>query len=212
VNGFCIRPMALSDVEAAVALQQLAFPPPFPADLLWRAEHLHRHLEIFPEAQFVAEREGQIVGSCSNTRLSELRWLVHANWETTVGGPFLDTFEADGTTLYGLDITVHPEFRRLGIGKAFYKARYDWVKKNRLARYGTTCRMPDYACAVAQQPGLSIDAYALGIAQGRFTDRTMTPLLKMGLRFEGVLHDHMEDAESANAAAILVWEAATEPS
>ena len=63
--------MELGDVESAAALQSLAFPPPFPQDLLWQPEHLKRHLVLFPSGQFVADVGNQIIGSCSNTVISE---------------------------------------------------------------------------------------------------------------------------------------------
>lgn len=197
--------MTPADVAAAVELQALAFPPPFPAELLWQADHLLRHLELFPAGQFVATVEGQVVGSCSNTLLTESVWNQHGTWEETVGGPFLDRFAPQGTTLYGLDITVHPGFRRLGIARRFYAARFDLVRSRCLQRYGTTCRMPDYAQHTMAYPGLGIEQYAEAVANGTYTDRTLTPLLRMGLTYHGILHDHMEDAESANAAAVLSW-------
>ena len=64
-----IRKMRHSDVAGAVALQKLAFPPPFSEDLHWDPEHLHHHIEIFPAAQLVASSAGEIVGSFINTIL-----------------------------------------------------------------------------------------------------------------------------------------------
>lgn len=43
--------MTAMDVAGAVALQQVCFPPPFDPDLHWDAEHLLRHIELFPEGQ-----------------------------------------------------------------------------------------------------------------------------------------------------------------
>ncbi|HEY0866828.1 MAG TPA: hypothetical protein VGE01_05605, partial [Fimbriimonas sp.] len=64
---FRVRLMREQDIPAVVDLQKAAFPPPFSEDLHWDPEHLLRHLEIFPDGQFVAESLGSIVGSCSNT-------------------------------------------------------------------------------------------------------------------------------------------------
>ncbi len=194
--------MALEDVPNAVALQALAFPPPFSQDLHWDPEHLERHIEIFPEGQFVAEQNGQIVGSCSNTIISEKRWQAHENWGRTVGGPMIHGFDPEGTTLYGLDITVHPEHRKKGIGRAFYETRYELVQASKTVnRYGTGCRIPDYA----NHKNLTVEEYAQRVAQGDLTDRTMTPLLRYGLTFLGVIHGYMPDEESANSAALLEW-------
>lgn len=193
--------MQRSDIAAAVELQALAFPPPFDPDLLWAAEHLTRHLEIFPEGQWVGIRDGQLVGSCSNTRISEAVWRDSKTWDETTGGPFLETFDANGTTLYGLDVSVHPDYRRRGIGRLFYERRYQYGRQQALTRYGTGCRLPGFLAS-----GLTdADQYVAEVARGDREDRTLTPLLRYGLRFIMTKENYMEDAESRNAAAILEW-------
>ncbi len=196
-----VRLMTLNDVAGVVALQPLAFPQPFDPDLHWEASHIERHLEIFPEAQFVAEVDGEIVGSCSNTRIGEAAWRAHGSWVETVGGPYLENLDLSGSTLYGLDISVHPEFRRRGLGRAFYQARYDFVAGHGLARYGTACRLPDFR----NSGYANVRSFADAVVDGRATDRTLTPLLRMGLAYRGVIENYMEDAESGDAAALLEW-------
>jgi ribosomal protein S18 acetylase RimI-like enzyme len=202
--GFTVRNLTREDVAEVAALQPLAFPPPFPPDLLWSREHLLCHQDRFPQGQFVAEVSGVIVASASATRIQDETWLAHKNWEETVGGPFISTFSPTGSTLYGLDITVHPEYRRMGIGRALYEARYALVRSMGLTRYGTSCRLPDYASAAAKDP-ITVDEYAKQVVAGLRTDRTLSPMLRYGVRFLTVLHDYMEDEESANAAALLEW-------
>lgn len=204
-SSFEVRPMREEDVEPAVALQRDCFPPPFPEDLLWRPEHLARHRALFPEGQFVAVMSpGGVVGSASSLVLSESRWNRHAAWEETVGGFDFDHHDPTGTTLYGADISVHPEFRGRGIGRALYRARFDLVARHGLTRFGTACRMPDYAAWAARTAG-DVHEYARLVASGSLVDRTMTPLLRYGLSLVGVVEDHMDDVESGNAAAILEW-------
>ncbi len=201
-NAATLRRMTLDDIPEVVGLQALAFPPPFSQNLHWDPEHLERHIQLFQEAQYVAESSSEIVGSCSNTLISEERWQAHESWGATVGGPNLRGFDEKGTTLYGLDITVHPSHRRHGIGRAFYNERFRVVRQRKLARYGTGCRLPDYA----QHTDKTVEEYARRVANGELTDKTLTPLLRYGLTFLGVLRDYMDDEESANAAALLEWQ------
>ena len=195
--------MTPADVCGAVELQKLAFPPPFSENLHWDPEHLLRHIEIFPEGQWVAEMDGQIVGSCSNALISEKVWQAHASWSATTGGPFIWNHETKGSTLYGLDITVHPDTRRIGIGRAFYNNRYRIVVQRGLARYGTGCRMPDYRTYAECHAPTALSTYAAKVVAGEIVDRTLTPLLRYGLNYLGVIENYMEDVESANAAALL---------
>jgi len=198
-----IRTTTRADIAGVVALQRDCFPPPFPEDLLWQAEHIARHLEIFPEGQWVAEQGGRIVASCTNLILSEANWQAHLDWETTVGGHFLRAHAPGGTTLYGVDLSVAPASRGLGIGRRLYQARFDLVRTMGLARYGTDVRMPDY---LAQAAGRTPHDYAHAVAEGILTDRTLTPLLRMGTQWKGVIENHMDDEESGHAAAILEWQ------
>jgi GNAT superfamily N-acetyltransferase len=197
--------MTPADVPEAVAMQKLAFPPPFNEDYHWDPEHLLGHIALFPEGQFVAAAEGRVVGTCSNTIIPEASWQERAGWYRTVGGPDLRNFTRSGTTLYGLDITVHPEFRRQGVGRGFYEARYAFIRSAGLRRYGTGCRIPDYRAYLADHPGVSVEEYAEEVANGKATDRTLTPLLRYGLRFLGVIRNYMPDFESNDAGALLEW-------
>ncbi|HEY0868733.1 MAG TPA: hypothetical protein VGE01_15220, partial [Fimbriimonas sp.] len=131
------------------------------------------------------------------------QWQKHGSWSETVGGPYLRAFDPDGSTLYGLDITVHPMHRRLGIGRAFYGERYRLVEQRGLARYGTACRIPDYRAFATSHPETGVEEYVERVVRGEAADRTLTPLLRMGLEFVEVLRGYMDDEESVNAAALL---------
>lgn len=196
--------MRAEHLEGVAALQPLAFPPPFPSYMHWDPEDLAYHIAIFPEGQFVALHEGEVVGSCSNTRTTVHHWEARSSWMETVGGPRLENFDPSGQILYGLDISVHPAFRRLGIARAFYAARFDWVRANGALAYGTICRIPDYADWELTNHGTP-EEFADAVVAGEATDRTLTPLLRFDLQYKGVFRDYMEDSESHNAGAILEW-------
>lgn len=197
--------MELEHVEGVVTLQGLCFPPPFDPELLWQPPHLIGHRELFPAGQHVALKGGTVIGSSTSMILSEDDWQKHADWETTTGGHTLANHNPFGTSLYGVDISVHPAFRGMGVAKALYQARFALVKASNLRRFGTACRMPDFQAESKRAPGLSVEEYARSVAAGLRTDRTLSPLLKMGVRLTGVIEGHMDDEESGHAAAILEW-------
>jgi len=203
-----IRPMTDADVEGAVALQRACFPPPFPEELLWREEHLQRHLEIFPDGQFVAVDVDELVwGSASSVIISEERYQAHSDWDTTVGGPFLEAHDPRGTTLYGVDISVHPEARRQGLGRRMYHARFKLTRHLGLARYATACRLPDFKNWRTEPGDLEedLERYLLEVVREEAIDRTLSPLLRMELKLVGGVRDYMEDEESFDCAALLEW-------
>lgn len=196
-----VRNLQESDIPAVVNLQRACFPLPFPEDLLWKPEHLRRHLRVFPEGQFVATEGENLIASCTNLIITEENWLAHRNWEETVGGHFLNEHDPKGTTLYGVDISVHPNARMRGVARRLYEARFRLVVEWGLVRYGTAVRMPDFS--TSGEP--LVHDYMTKVAAGELTDRTLTPLLRLGCRAIGVIENHMEDEESGHAAAILEW-------
>lgn len=207
--------MTAGDIRSAIGLQHLCFPPPFPPELLFRAEHLERHLEVFPEGQFVVTaandsqlgnpKKQSVLGSASSLIVSEASWQAHGDWETTCGGFEFSGYDPNGTTLFGADISVHPGHRRRGVGRMLYDARFDLVRRLGLKRFGTACRIPGFAVWATQNPGFRQDDYCRLVQGGEIVDRTLTPLLKYGLALVGVVENHMHDEESGDAAAILEW-------
>src|SRR5690606_11101656 len=153
-------------------LQRACFPEPFPLELLWQRTHLENHLRLFPEGQFVAIENSRVIASCTNMRVSDESWDAHLPWEEQTGGLMLSRHDPNGQTLYGIDISVHPDFRGRGIARRLYEMRYDLVRQRNFTRYGTVCRIPDYVHSGFAAPAEFADAVAAGLAQ----DRTLTPL------------------------------------
>lgn len=191
--------------EAAVALQRACFPDPFPAELLWKPEHLERHVALFPDGQMAAHAAGLVVGTASSLLVSEATWQAHGSWEATTGGLDFSGHDPGGTTLYGADISVHPDWRGQGIAKALYAARFDLVRRLGLVRFGTACRIPDWRAWSLEHRESDKSAYCRAVVAGDARDRTLTPLLKAGLEWVSVVEGHMEDFESGDAAAVLEW-------
>jgi GNAT superfamily N-acetyltransferase len=184
--------MKPEDFEGVVLLQRLCFPIPFDQDILWQTEHLARHLELFHQGQFVAQNDDDmIIGSCTNSIISSELVDKHGTWDETVGGVFLSTFDRKGDVLFGVDISVHPDYRRRSIGRVFYEQRKQIVGQLGLSRFATTCRMPDFETSGCSNP----TDYGQKVAAGQASDRTLTPLLRYGLTMTAVLEDHIDDPE-----------------
>jgi GNAT superfamily N-acetyltransferase len=192
--------MLHEDIDGVIALQRACFPEPFPQDALWQRHHLEAHLANMAGCQFVADIDRLIVGSASACRIPNETWDAHQPWEQTLGGFVFEAGDPHGQTLYGADISVHPDFRGRGVARLLYQARFDFVRENNMDRYGTACRIPD-----CQASGLDPSSFAQAVSNGTLTDRTMTPLLRMGLTYLGVIENYMEDEESLDAAALLEW-------
>ncbi len=199
-----IRRMTPDDFDEVVALQRACFPEPFPADSLWQASHLANHVRQFPDGQSVAidSQNGAVIGSVTNMRQTLGNWESHLDWESATGGLELPNHAPDGEVLYGIDISIHPDYRRQGVGRKLYEKRYELVKELGLIKYGTVCRIPDFASWAAERGRLP-NAYVQEVRTGQTTDRTLTPLLALGLSYQGFIARYMEDEESGHFGVIL---------
>jgi GNAT superfamily N-acetyltransferase len=149
----------------------------------------------------VAVDDNRVIGSASNCQITLATWNSHISWDETVGGFSFEGHDPNGEMLFGADISVHPEARGRGVGRALYVARFELVRQQGLSLFGTACRMPDFASAGFGTP----QEFAESVVRGERSDRTLTPLLRVGLSFTGVIENHMDDVESGHAAAILEW-------
>ncbi len=196
-----VLPLEEKWIEGAASLQRLCFPAPFPEDHLWQAKHLLGHLSVFPEGQFVAVVKDQVVASSSSIIISQSLWEKPVTWDEITGGLDMTGHTPRGRLLFGVDISVHPEFRGRGIARRLYQARFDLVKQLGLDSFVTLCRLPGFSTSGLASPA----DYARQVSEGEKSDSTMTPLLKMGMSFVQVAFDCMEDEESGNAGAKLIW-------
>jgi GNAT superfamily N-acetyltransferase len=199
--SYTLKKTSESHIPGVVALQRQCFPEPFPIEALWKTEHIQNHIKIFPAGQFVVTKNNEVVASCTNMLVSRESWEAHESWDNSTGGLSLQNHNPAGSVLHGIDISVHPAHRNRGLGKLLYNARFELVKTLSLIKYGTVCRIPDYRDSKCPSP----DDFIKSVLDNRQSDRTLTPLLKMGLQFKGIIQNYMEDEESGNTGAILEW-------
>lgn len=169
----------------------------------WRREHLESHLRNFPDGQFVADDHGRIVAHCATFRTTSERALrPHSFRDITERGTFNGHVE-DGDVLYGAEIMVHPDYRRRGIGRELYQARFDLMRRLGIRLFVAGGRMPGYGDHAER---LSPEAYVEDVLSGRVEDRVLSAQTKSGLQVRGVLRDYLNDPKSRNNATLLVWE------
>ena len=92
---------------------------------------LFGQINRFPDGQFVAEYEGVIVGYCATFIISSDVALAPHTWNEITGVGFAARHDPEGDMLYGMDVMVHPDYRRLRIGERRWKPMQippDWIQ------------------------------------------------------------------------------------
>jgi predicted amidohydrolase/ribosomal protein S18 acetylase RimI-like enzyme len=135
-----IRNTRLSDLDEIIALQEDCFPGMKP----WERAQLESHLEIFPNGQFVAEYDGRVIGSCSSLIINFDEYDDRHTWDDVTDNGFITNHNPDGYNLYGIEVMVHSEFRRMKIGQRLYEARKELVAQLNLKSIIIGGRIPNF--------------------------------------------------------------------
>ena len=158
----------------------------------------------FPEGQFVAEYEGKIVGYCATFIIAESIAFAPHSWMEITGGGYASRHNPDGNILYGMEISVHPDFRRLRIGQRFYRARRELCEHLELKGIVFGGRMPGYAKKRADYR--TPEAYLEAVREKELRDQVINFQMAQGFEPIGILHGYMPtDHPSGGHATHMYW-------
>jgi GNAT superfamily N-acetyltransferase len=164
-------------------------------------------LELFPEGQFIAiahfEGGDMVVGATSTFRtMFDFEHIQHTYVEAIADG-WLTNHDPRGEWLYGVDLSVHPQFRGRKIARRLYDARKGLAQRLNLRGEIAGALLPGYELTAEH---ISIAQYALHVKQGKVYDPTLSVQLRNGFEIWGILYDHISDPRSENASALIVRE------
>jgi predicted amidohydrolase/ribosomal protein S18 acetylase RimI-like enzyme len=195
-----VRQAALADIPAVAALTGRVYGKAS----AYTPEMIRGQLMHFPEGQFVATLGEDVVGYCSTFRIAERLALAPHTWTEITGGGYAVRHDPHGDWLYGLEVCVDPDQRRMRIGQRLYDARKRLCQTLGLHGIVFGGRIPS-AHRRWRQYG-SVDAYARAVAEGLVRDPTLSFQLRQGFELVGVLPDFLpSDHDSMGYAAHLVW-------
>ncbi len=187
---------------ALAQLQRDCFPTLADSELM-NAQHFHNHCRLFPEGNFVALAGGRVVGLGSGFLIDFDFDHAQHSFQQIIDGGWYSHHDPGGAWYYGGDISVHPDYRRRGVGSRLYAARKGIVQ--RLNRRGIVAGglIPGYA---EHKQTLSPQAYVDKVVQGHLRDNTLSFQLGQGFVVRGLLRDYIVDAASDNWATLIVWD------
>ena len=168
-----------------------------------REEHFLNHCRLFPQGNFVALHRDRVIGLGSGFLIDFDFEHAQHRFQEIIDGGFYRNHDPEGDWYYGGDISVHPEFRRRGVGSQLYEARKGIVKQ--LNRRGIVAGglIPGFA---AYKETMSPGEYVERVASGDLYDSTLSFQLGRGFEVRGLLEDYIDDDASDNWATLIVWE------
>lgn len=197
-----IRNYKEADFPGLIRIQQESFPPPFPEDLWWNEEQLRQHVTLFPEGALCIEIEGELAGSMTGLIVEFDPKHPDHTWAEITDNGYIRNHNPHGDTLYVVDISVRPSYRKLGLGKWLMFAMYDVVIHKRLKRLLGGGRMSGYHLV---QNEMTAEQYLDAILKGERKDPVITFMLRCGRSPLKVVANYLEDEESGNYGVLMEW-------
>ncbi|CAH0347105.1 hypothetical protein BCI9360_03478 [Bacillus sp. CECT 9360] len=197
-----VRNYTEDDFDELIAIQAECFPPPFPEELWWNREQLQNHVDLFPEGALCIEIDGELAGSLTGLRVDFDPLHPAHTWEEITDGGYIRNHDPNGNTLYIVDISVKPKYRKFGLAKQMMQSMGHIVVEKKLDRLLGGGRMPGYHRYARE---LSPEQYVQKVLSGDLNDPVITFLLKCGRKPVGVLENYLKDKESLNYGTLMEW-------
>ncbi len=170
----------------------------------YKSDEIAGQINRFADGQFVAEFEGRIVGHCVTFVIASEIAMSQHTWAEITGGGFAARHDPEGDMLYGMDVIVDADFRRLRIGQRFYRVRQElcqWLELKGIIFGG---RIPGYVRHKREYP--KPRDYVDAVIASRMRDPVLSFQLRQGFEAVGVLKNYMpEDFESGGHATQMFW-------
>ncbi|SEJ87487.1 Predicted amidohydrolase [Bhargavaea ginsengi] len=198
-KSMVIREMTHDDIEAILRMQDECFPGMDP----WERAHLESHLNIFPEGQFVAELDGEIIGSCSSLIINFDEYDDRHTWDDVTDEGYITNHNPDGYNLYGIEVMVHPDYRRMRVGQRLYEARKDLARALNLKSIVIGGRIPNY---YKHEKEMTPREYVDAVSRHKIYDPVLSFQLLNDFTLMRVNPDYLpDDLASRKYATLMEW-------
>lgn len=196
-----VRHLRSEDLPRIPGLMRRVYAPPqYGPEAVWSEHSLARHLEIYPQGQFVAvTSEGRLAGTATGMRVPLSRALAPHTWQELTARGTLESHDPQGKAFYGVNIAVDPELQGLGIGRLLYQARLRLGHEEGCLAFVAGARLAGYH----RHHGFTPEAYLLEVCAHRIYDPTLSKQLALGFVVRGLLRDYAPDPQTGGHAALI---------
>ncbi len=125
-------------------------------------------------------------------------------WSQITGGGYASRHDPNGDWLYGMEVCVDPNYRRLRIGQRLYEARTYLVINEEIKGIVFGGRLPGYARRRKSYPDPR--DYMHAVSERKIRDPVVAFHLRSGFEPIGIMENYLaSDKQSAGYASHMVW-------
>lgn len=195
-----LRNTTLKDYEDIKEIMDMVY---FNMGGAWSKRQFAAQLSRFPEGQICIEDNGKVVAAAISMVVDYSKFGDnHTYWQIT-GRGFITNHDAEGDTLYGIDVFVHPDYQGLRLGRRLYDARKELCEKLNLKRIIAGGRIPEYK---KYSDEITPQKYIEMVKNKQIFDPILTFQLANDFHVRKILTDYLPgDGDSKSYATLLEW-------
>ncbi len=195
-----LRQLRRADFKAIKAIMEKVYSN---MEGAWTADEFANLLRKFPEGQICIEDNGNVVAAALAIIVDYSKFGDKHTYAKITGNGKFDTHDAEGDTLYGVDVFVDPEYRSLRLGRRLYDARKELCENLNLRAMVAGGRIPGYA-AYANE--MTPAKYVEMVRNKELVDPILTFQLSNEFYVRKIIRGYLPyDSESKAYATLLEW-------
>lgn len=169
----------------------------------WTKKELTNLLKVFREGQICIEDRGKLVAAALSIVVDYSDFGDQHTYDQITNYGKFDTHDADGDTLYGTDVFVHPDYRGMRLGRRLYDARKELCENLNLRAIIAGGRIPGYA---NYHKKLTPKQYIEKVRKKEIYDPVLSFQLANEFHVRKVMTRYMpDDKASKSYATLLEW-------
>jgi len=170
----------------------------------WREEQINRLVEFFPAGQLVATINDQVVGCALSIIVDRSKFGDDHTFQQITGNYTFSTHDPGGTTLYGIEIFIAPEFRGRRLARRLYEKRKELCEQLNLKSITFGARLPGYH---VHQEVMQPKEYIDKVKKRVIVDPSLNFQLANDFHPVRIMHDYLPgDKDSGNYAVLMEWD------
>ncbi len=195
-----LRQLQLKDYNEVKAIMETVYRN---IDGSWTRKEFSNLLKKFPEGQICIEDKGRVVAGALSLIVDYAQYGDKHTYEQIVDRGTFKSHDAEGDTLYGIDVFVDPEYRNLRLGRRLYDARKEMCENLNLRGIIAGGRIPGYKDYANK---LTPAKYIEMVRNKELSDPVLSFQLSNEFHVRKIMKNYLpDDTDSRAYATLLEW-------